>query len=265
MNDGGYKVFVVEGKERETKLFDKIEKFFFSKKKVKFITLPAEQNIYMLWKRLRDDDYQTDIIEILREKIESVESLLAGIKRNQIDEVFLFFDYDGHQDNLPRDCSSEEVLEEMLKTFCDETDQGKLYISYPMIEAIRDWSWDKCNAFFKCILTFGEFIEYKKNSAENNPNTNIDHYTLEAWKNIFNVFVMRITCLFDQDQIPNRDFYIENVTPYNIYLKQKSKYIKNNRVFVLSVIPEFLLDYFPDNFWKSWIKSKKLHHSICKK
>jgi len=29
----------------------------------------AGQNIYMLWKKLKEDDFETDLIEVLREEI----------------------------------------------------------------------------------------------------------------------------------------------------------------------------------------------------
>ena len=47
-----------------------------------------------------------------------------------------FFDYDFQNSQL----SLYEInrrVEEMLKLFDDETDNGKLYINYPMIESIR--------------------------------------------------------------------------------------------------------------------------------
>ncbi len=50
--------------------------------------------------------------------------------------MYLFFDYDFQNKNL----SLEELnsqLQEMLDFFYDETDNGKLYINYPMVESIR--------------------------------------------------------------------------------------------------------------------------------
>ena len=49
MNNGGYKLIIVEGEDREKDLFESLENFFFKKDKLKYINLPAKQNIYMLW------------------------------------------------------------------------------------------------------------------------------------------------------------------------------------------------------------------------
>ena len=57
-------------------------------------------------------------------------------------EVYLFFDYDGHHNNIPKKLSGKDALEEMLETFNNETELGKLYVSYPMVEAIKEISAD---------------------------------------------------------------------------------------------------------------------------
>lgn len=55
------------------------------------------------------------------------------------------------------------------------------------------------------------------------------------------------------DDVPIKDWFI---TPFEIYKKEEAE-IKNQRVFVLSAFPEFLLDYFGIKLWKSCVK-----HSI---
>jgi len=48
MNNGGYKILIVEGDDREINVLNSVVNFFFPQKKVKFISLPAGENIYML-------------------------------------------------------------------------------------------------------------------------------------------------------------------------------------------------------------------------
>ena len=100
MADRDYKAFIVEGEAREPLIIDNISKVFFGHGNFKIITLPAGQNIYMLWKRLKEDDFDTDIIEVIREEHKELEKQLAGLSRDDFSEVYLFFDYDGHQNNL---------------------------------------------------------------------------------------------------------------------------------------------------------------------
>lgn len=65
MADKDYKAFIVEEEAREPLIIDNISKVFFAHSNFKIITLPAGQNIYMLWKKLKMDDFETDIIEVL--------------------------------------------------------------------------------------------------------------------------------------------------------------------------------------------------------
>ena len=71
MDDRDYKAFIVEGEFREPQVIDNISKRFFNHGNCKLIPLPAGENIYMLWKKLEADDFETDINEIA----ETIETL----------------------------------------------------------------------------------------------------------------------------------------------------------------------------------------------
>lgn len=108
----------------------------------------------MLWKQLQQDAFQTDIIEIVREYDPLARKLLRNYSRDDFSEVYLFFDYDGHQGNLGQaeGVSGDEVLKAMLQAFDNETDQGKLYVSYPMAEALRDYIPGRCANLTGCFF-----------------------------------------------------------------------------------------------------------------
>ena len=82
MADRDYKAFIVEGEAREPQIIENISKVFFTHDQFKIITLPAGENIYMLWKKLKEDDFETDIIEVLRENNGEVAEQLAGLSRD---------------------------------------------------------------------------------------------------------------------------------------------------------------------------------------
>lgn len=59
---------IYEGVKTEENLFQSIKNHFFQDRaEISVITLPADGNIYMLWIRLREDDFETDLISVLRE------------------------------------------------------------------------------------------------------------------------------------------------------------------------------------------------------
>ncbi len=263
MNNGGYKLIIVEGEDREKDLFESLENFFFKKDKLKYINLPAKQNIYMLWNILKQDEFQTDMVEILRENVDGAGELLNGISRDDIDEIFLFFDFDVHQDNIPKrvleEMSAGDIIKQLLAVFNNETEFGKLYISYPMIEAIRDLSLKGCHTYSsRCTIKNNELTNYKNKSGENNPLGDVRKYNREVWQNIFEAFAMRISCLFSLTKVISFEKYRNIVEPLNIYIIQEKRFLPDE-TFILSAIPEFILDYFKKNFWRSLVKVSKLH------
>ena len=109
MADKDYKAFIVEGEAREPQIIDNISKVFFAHNNFKIITLPAGENIYMLWKKLKEDDFETDIIEVLRESHDYIAEQLTGLSRDDFSEIYLFFDYDTHQTNMGKEDDEDAV------------------------------------------------------------------------------------------------------------------------------------------------------------
>lgn len=125
-------------------------------------------NIHILYRQLKQDDGYSDVIPVLREilqaRLASLENLQPSaeqrrkIRKTQEDlmklersfaSVYLVFDSELHHrsnDNLsPLEVIGNNVaeLKEMLDFFDNETEQGKLYVNYPMMESYRD-----CDDFF---------------------------------------------------------------------------------------------------------------------
>lgn len=249
MAEKDYRAFIVEGESREPSIIVNISEVFFAHKNFKIITLPAGQNIYKFWKKLKEDDFDTDIIEVLREENKELEEQLVGLSRNDFSEVSLFFDYDGHQNNLGVS-DGDSVIEQMLKSFDNETENGKLYISYPMVEALRDFEPEVCGCGEKCYVMVSDIESYKKWSAENSKYPQFKKYDFEIWKAVMDVFVMRLLCLMNRTTFLNYKQYEDDINPYEIFKLQKQA-IDKSKVFVLSAFPEFLLDYLGEKLWKN--------------
>lgn len=161
---------------------------FFKHGNLKIITLPVGENIYMLWKKLKADDFDTDIIEVLRESNKKIREQLEGLSRDDFSEVFLFFDYDVHQTNLGK-ADDGDVINQMLESFDNETENGKLYISYPMVEALRDFEAGKCGNGDNCFVEISDLAEYKNISLRNSLNPHFRDYNIDVWKEIVDVLV----------------------------------------------------------------------------
>lgn len=149
------KLFIVEGESRDYRFVNEMTNCFLKGRyKTKVINLPAAQNIYMLYQKLVEDGFETDVVEVLRGTVKGASRILKGISRQDIDEVYLFFDYDVHQNNLKSEIEPSMIITDMLKTFDNETENGRLYISYPMVEALFDYRVNDCLAFSNCFINY---------------------------------------------------------------------------------------------------------------
>ncbi len=123
-------LFVLEGAEREPRVFRTLERLFFGQGER--IVCSFGNNIYELYRQLQELDGDGDIVSILRE---NHADLPEGVKTSDFSEIYLFFDYDFQNENLTLE-EMNQRLREMLAVFNDETDNGKLYVSYPMVESL---------------------------------------------------------------------------------------------------------------------------------
>lgn len=129
-------LFVFEGAKREPDLFRAIETLFFRDKQN--IVCSFGNNIYELYNELQSFEGDGDIVSILKERYQGQKDspFTDDAKSSDFSEIYLIFDYDFQNKNISLDVMNSQ-LEEMLDMFDDETDNGRLYINYPMVEAIR--------------------------------------------------------------------------------------------------------------------------------
>lgn len=247
--------FIIEGTKSEPLIINNLQKNFFNKAEIKPIILPACTNIYALWKKIHEDDGDTDIIELIKEvsenqktkRIDNINDIdFRELNREDYSEIYLFFDYDGHNDNLPATCNHNDVMKKMLETFDNETENGKMYISYPMVESIKHFNrFEICNDEISCFTRIDMGKDYKAFVAGFTIRDNLTKYSNDDWRYVLLKYISSIYCLFDLKSGLTRDEYLKKIIPKNIFEKQFDKYIKVlGGVMVLSAFPEFLLDYF---------------------
>ena len=124
-------LFVFEGEKTENQITASFINHFFNDKLV--ITCAFCAEIYQLHRALAEDE-DLDTFALLKE-IPQNKEILKEFTRDDFAEIYLFFDYDGHST-----LASDDSLVDMLKIFNVETNLGKLFISYPMVESIKHYS-----------------------------------------------------------------------------------------------------------------------------
>ena len=143
-------LFVFEGGSAEPKVFDSIGKLFLSDEDFRIVR--CKHDLPTLYSRLKangDDLFRTLPFEENRIEIPEGKRL-----DTLFSQIFLFFDYD-FQNRMGLE-KLNTILEEMLEFFDDETDNGKLYINYPMVESLK-YTKDMPDAdYYKYIATKNE-------------------------------------------------------------------------------------------------------------
>ncbi len=232
-------LYVFEGQKPEQKIFDSLKKYFLDENGHSSLCATFNADIYLLYQKLQCDDFSIDLIEELRPKNQNI---LAGIERKNIAEIYLFFDYDGHAANKDKTLRADDShLKEMLSYFNNETENGKLYLSYPMVEAIKHLK-NGVN-FQDTVVPAKTNIGYKNLVSQNCDHcyNQIEKLTFEHWKTIVEEHCKKLNFIMNESfSFPEKIF-----EQLDIFNAQLVKYITpKNEVAVLSAFPILLLDYY---------------------
>lgn len=260
-------LFVFEGKRREVEFFKTIEYLFFPNTEEIFV-YSFENNIYNLYKILTATGEPQDIVSVLRElNANKTDNPFTQYNRtSDFSEVYLFFDYDIHNQNIDETLSIEELnkrLLELLNFFDNETENGKLYINYPMIESIRytktlpDKNYDSYEInicflenFKRIVNDFSDygnldFISFrfsKKTQRLIIPNEEHINEIKRNWEflKIQNVHKANYICT-NVSNLPQKK---ENISPKKIFDAQLKSFVSSKKsVSILNAFPIFLYDY----------------------
>ena len=223
-------LFIFEGEKTEKQITDNLIKFYISENSV--IQCAYCTDIYRLFKEI-DSDKDLDTFLLIKEKNQEI---LSEYSRDDFAEIYMFFDYDGHAPT-----AEDDKIVEVLNFFDNETEKGKLFVSYPMVESLKHFS--KTINFKELKVKAKKNIKYKNLvSQEASSNLiNFTIYTKEKWVSLIKVHLMKSNyILTDNYSLPN-----DITNQIDIFNKQLEKYIKiDSTVGVLSSFPLFLFDYY---------------------
>ncbi len=225
-------LFIFEGAKKEKSITDNLTKFFVNENS--HVTCAYCTTIYKMYADISEDEY-LDTFNLVKD-IEANKITLNKFKRSDFAQIFMFFDYDGHASN-----ASDQKLIDLLNFFNEETEKGKLYISYPMVEALKHIV--NFDSFKNLKIANEDFANYKKIVNANCINDLIDFnsYDFEVWRGLIHAHLNKMNELVnDSYEFPN-----EIIDQSTIFNKQIEKHISVDKtVAVLSAYPIFLHDYY---------------------
>ena len=239
-------LFVLEGEQPEGNIVARLQKAFpeeLADLSSDLVKIVFSSNIYSLYGKLKDDDGFLDVVEVLKEQHKE-DKELQDLDRESVSQVFLFFDLDIHKQPIGESC---DQLNELVQFFDNETENGKLFLSYPMVEAINICDFEnglmsddrKLFCIDKCVNDgFKHFV----NDLNRDSKTICRANCRENWLIISKANYEKAKWLMHLTSVDL--FSVLDQMQQSAILQHQQKLIKeDNVVATLSAFPFFLLEY----------------------
>ncbi len=212
------------------------------------VILTYGTNIYELFRELSEDSF-LDTYALLQERMTDKNNHSLIYDRDDIAEIYLFFDLDAHATQRNLIDKNIDSIQEMINIFNHQTDEGKLYISYPMFEA------------YKHPIKESHAVDileknYKKHVANicDKRLEQLEKLDGEQWDKLLKEHFLNINqFLYQDDSLPGQ-YHAERFSQHIIYENQLVKHINpNKQVRVISPFPLFLLDCIGSSLLYRWL------------
>lgn len=229
-------VFVFEGEKAERNYFKSLERAFFSDEEGRLL-VTFQNDLYELYTQISADE-DLDVFELIKElnPIASKDEDLKNLRRDQVGQIYLFFDLEPNDQNF-----SGRILLDMLRRFNNETEHGKLFISYPMIEAIRDIN--DLDEYLERVVDLSDCrgAVYKKLSAQRGNLIYQDAKKIDkqGWRFLIEANLRKANLLISGNN--KLDLVNDQSSIAEVQLSNGSL---RDPLSVLSAFPIFLADYF---------------------
>lgn len=237
---------IVEGEVSEVKILNKINQEFIGEN-IEFV--PICTNIYHFYHaylKYYDNDIgvHNETFLFLQEYDKS--GVIKDKKRHDFLAIYLFMDLDKHE---PLANDYLDCIPNMLTIFDNHSENGKLYISYPMVEAFQHPIIGKETS----LIELGKKYKTHINQIKTKEFSGIKFIEKSELIKSFIGYLKQSNYLIDDNfSFPNV-YNIEKWSQSNIYISQFNKYISpNQQVLVLSPFTLFLLEYLGEKLFGEW-------------
>lgn len=259
---------VLEGKKPETAIINKIDELFSLGLSVQIV---FGANIYELYRSIHDDEFTKiedlsfgiNTFDLIKESSSETftdynTALLQDYTAQDFAFIYMFFDFDPWSATESRPL---EIVKNMLELFNEPTEQGKLYINYPSIESFNHitddfqdlyYQYSKDGAKYKTVAGqyVPEFKEYRQIMKISKSDL-LDLIKLHLQKANF--------ICNDAFAMPQS---IDDIEQIKIFDKQFVFYKEEQKTYVLSSIPIFLLELFGLQKLKSFFEPETVDSTI---
>lgn len=128
-------LLLVEGEKTEKDFFLKYSDSLMGKANIKIV--PFRCNIYALYSFMKEYDFNIDIVDALLLCKSVDEDDKERIRGKKFFRRFLVFDFDFQDTHFSREDKIRRI-NDLARFFDDDSEQGLLFINYPMFESVKE-------------------------------------------------------------------------------------------------------------------------------
>lgn len=245
-------LFIVEGASAEPRFIKKMFGTCFPNQD--YETYTYSTNLHVLASRLEEDypDFDNGDIDI-RLVLRSYETSKSKLKvlSGEYTDIFMIFDFEPQTDS-----PHFETIKRMLSFFNDSSDQGKLFINYPMLESVRHLKRMPDDSFSELKVESGDYGTYKKIVGDSSYYRDIDKYDYGVFLSIASHHLKKLNRILNgKYEMPSKDAYflLSHEALYTVQCECKDSY-----VWVVNTCILELIDYNPTLFFKKFSTNRDL-------
>ncbi len=263
-------LLIFEGIKEEPKIMQTVKELFF-KDNPNMVQCAYGSDTHTFVKEVKDlqkDGGEVDIFNVVKNRMnQRGDTSLNDFISSQFEATYLFFDYDPQNKMIQLDQLNEEISE-IIDVLSDSSENGMIFISYPMVEALYCLNCKPDFNFCNYIVSIDQLnkgkswaMEYdfyrkryniifktdKMGNIKEDDNTPERKSSLkEIWNHLIKANASKANFICNANNTPPPN--VEDITTKEIFNKQLEKYVlKDNSVSVLSAFPLFLFEYFHGN------------------
>ena len=236
-------LFIVEGRRTEPRFLERMHWVLFGTKPDNIYCYGTV--IHDLLSRMfkEDESSDLDVVSVLRELDASSGS--RAVLEQEFSDVYLVFDMD------PQDQRYDSaVLKQAMEYFSDSTDNGKLYINYPMLESYRHLKTHDDSEYMQRTVSVDSLSGYKDLvEREGHPDfKDLGKYDEETFLEVIRMNLTKANLILRHDgSMPDSEIFM-SWTGANILDVQISLIDEENRLYVLNTSVFYPVDFSPSRF-----------------
>lgn len=221
-------LLLVEGSNTDAKVMEKLINVF--ELDVMYNIIPYQTNIYELYDRmfLEEEEELLDVVQVLKE-IGRINDSYNDVLDLEFTDILLVFDLDPHDKRY-----KSEKIDRLLSYFNESTDNGMLYINYPMVESFYHQNSNQDDLYINKKMNLNDISKYKRIVNEECYQPNYRKYcnNKTELRNVINKNIIKINYLTGK----------EDINHCEIFNVQKNMLL-NNELYVICTCILFIYDY----------------------